>query len=210
MKKILSKQSNFWLSKSHLYSKKKSNSFFKWKIFYGCPFFKKILKKTNPKTIMEIGTNIGINLHYIRKIDYQKKIKIDAIEVNKKICDQLKKNKKLKINCVINEDILNYSGNKKYDLVFTKGLLIHIDPKNLNKVINKIIKMSKKYILIIEYFSHKPTSIKNYRGKKDLLFKRDFGKLFLKKNLKCIDYGFLWKEKELVFDNLNWWIFKKT
>lgn len=57
--------------------------------------------------------------------------------------------------------------------------------------------MSKKYILVVEYFSHKPVEVKNYKGKKNLLFKRDFGKLFNdKKNLICVDYGFMARKRE--------------
>lgn len=203
-------QSSFWKKSSYNYSKKKTNSFLSWKIKHGSSFFKKILKITKPKSILEVGSNIGLNIHYIRQIDKVKKIKIDAIEINEKVASVLSSKKFLKVNSVINDDFLTYKSKNKYDLVYTVGVLIHISPKNINKAINKIISMSKKYILVVEYFSHKPVEVKNYKGKKSLLFKRDFGKLFNdKKNLICVDYGFLWQEKEKVFDNLNWWIFKK-
>jgi pseudaminic acid biosynthesis-associated methylase len=203
-------QSSFWKKSSYNYSKKKTNSFLSWKIKHGSSFFKKILKITKPKSILEVGSNIGLNIHYIRQIDKDKKIKIDAIEINEKVASVLSSKKFLKVNSVINDDFLTYKSKNKYDLVYTVGVLIHISPKNINKAINKIISMSKKYILVVEYFSHKPVEVKNYKGKKNLLFKRDFGKLFNdKKNLICVDYGFLWQEKEKVFDNLNWWIFKK-
>ena len=117
--------------------------------------------------------------------------------------------KKLKINQIINKDIINYKIKNQYNLVFTVGVLIHINPKYLKNVINKIISLSNKYILIVEYFSHEPKKIENYKGRNNLLFKRDFGKLFLKKNIHCVDYGFLWQRKRKGFDNLNWWLFKK-
>ncbi len=202
-------QSKFWKKKSYSYSIKKKNSFFKWKVNYGKNFFSKIIKLTKPKSVLEIGSNIGLNIHYLRKIDKNNKIKIDVVEINRKICEILIKKKELKINQIINEDIINLKTKNQYNLVFTVGVLIHIDPKNLTKVVNKIISLSNKYILIVEYFSHKPTKVENYNGKNNLLFKRDFGKLFLKKNIYCVDYGFLWQEKEKIFDNLNWWLFKK-
>lgn len=203
-------QSSFWKKNAQIYSKKKTNSFQSWKLKHGSSFFKKILKITKPKSIIEVGSNIGLNIHYIRQVDKDKKIKIDAIEINEEVASVLSSKKFLKVNRVINDDFLTHKNKNKYDLVFTVGVLIHISPKNMNKAINNIISMSKKYILVVEYFSHKPVEVKNYRGKKNLLYKRDFGKLFNdKKNLICVDYGFLWQEKEKVFDNLNWWIFKK-
>ena len=71
--------------------------------------------------------------------------------------------------------------------------------------------MSKKYVLIGEYFNRTPTMIP-YQGKENLLFKRDFGKYFLKNfDLEVIDYGFLWGHYYDVagFDDFTWWLFKK-
>jgi len=207
---IKNKQSKFWEKESFKYSISKKNKFQNWKLKYGSRFFNKILKLTKPKSIMEIGSNIGLNIHYIRNLDKKNQIKIDALEINKNVCKILKSKKKLKINKVHNKDILKFNDKLKYDLVFTVGVLIHIGPSNLNKVISKMINLSKKYILIVEYFSHNPEVIRKYRKGNDLLFKRDFGKIFSKKkNLKCLEYGFLWQEEEKIFDNLNWWIFEK-
>ena len=98
----------------------------------------------------------------------------------------------------------------KFDLVFTCGLLIHINPNDLKKVYKNIFSLSKKYILIAEYFNQDPITIK-YRGKKNLLFKRDFAKEIKNKyNLKIVDYGFVWSEdKKHSLDNYNWFLLKK-
>ena len=102
---------------------------------------------------------------------------------------------------------------KKFDLVFTSGVLIHQNPKYLNKIYKKIYSLSKKYIYIQEYFSPDPVVIK-YRNHKDKLFKRDFAKdlINLFPDLKLIDYGFYWKEDPKLkgnCDNSNWFLFKK-
>ena len=86
-------QSKFWKKKSFIYSIKKNNSFFSWKLKYGKKFFSKIIKLTKPKSVIEIGSNIGLNIHYLREIDKNKKIKIDVIEINKKICEIFVKKK---------------------------------------------------------------------------------------------------------------------
>ena len=167
---------------------------------------KNILKKIkNVKNVFEFGTNIGNNLDIIKKS--KKKIQTYGIEINKlasKISE--KKGHKILVGSVKNQIKLK----SKFDLVFTCGLLIHINPKDLNKVYKNIFALSKKYILIAEYFNQDPVAIK-YRGKKELLFKRDFAKELKNKfNLKIVDYGFLWSEdKKHNLDNYNWFLLKK-
>ncbi len=69
--------------------------------------------------------------------------------------------------------------NESFNLVFTLGVLIHINPDQLLEHMAKIYGYSKKYILIGEYFNRTPISIE-YQGKKEKLFKRDFGKFLLR------------------------------
>jgi ubiquinone/menaquinone biosynthesis C-methylase UbiE len=42
-----------------------------------------------------------------------------------------------------------------FDLVFTAGLLIHIPPKDIKKAMEEIIRVSKRYVLAIEYYANK-------------------------------------------------------
>jgi len=98
-----------------------------------------------------------------------------------------------------------------FDLVFTMGVLIHINPDQLLSHMEKMFNYSKKYILIGEYFNRTPTSIE-YQGEKDKLFKRDFGKLFIENfDVKLVDYGFLWGHiyDTAGFDDITWWLFEK-
>ena len=110
-----------------------------------------------------------------------------------------------------NQSIESFDKTRKYDLVFTKGVLIHINPNNLEKIYTKMFKLSKKYILIVEYFNPKPASI-DYRGHKDKLFKRDFAGEIMKKykSLKLLDYGFCY-HGDLSFpqDDLTWFLLEK-
>ena len=64
----------------------------------------------------------------------------------------------------------------------------------------------------MEYFSANDMS-KNYRGKNDLLFLRDYGDKFIKtKKVKLVDCGFLYSKiyRKAGFDDLTYWIFKKS
>ena len=136
-----------------------------------------LLKDKNIDTILECGSNIGRNLKQINKSFPNKKLSF--IEINKKAYQACLLNKNIVSS--FNESIENCKINSnEFDLVFTSGVLIHIDKKNLNKVINNIIKWTKKYIIIMEYFSTNDIT-KKYRNKNNLLFLRDYGDKFLKK-----------------------------
>ena len=95
------------------------------------------------------------------------------------------------------------------DLVFTSGVLIHVAPEDLERVVREIARVARHYILCIEYFSHEPVQV-TYRGKEGYLFKRDFGRYYLETfpNLRVVDYGFLWQPLDSS-DNSNWWLFAK-
>jgi hypothetical protein len=60
-------------------------------------------------------------------------------------------------------------------------------------------------------FSRVPKTV-TYKGENDLLFTRDYGKLFLE-NFSCrvLDCGFLWGHyfDTAGFDDLNYWVFEK-
>ena len=166
------------------------------------------LKKNDLKifSALELGCNIGYNLDALKKIF--KDIELYGVEINN-LAYQLANKKYI----CFNESILNFKTNKKFDLVFTAGVLIHQDPKYLKKIYNKMYNFSKKYIYISEYFNPEPITLK-YRNHKDKLFKRDFAKDLIKyhPDLKLVDYGFFWKEDPKLkgnCDNSNWFLFKK-
>tara|TARA_A100001011_G_scaffold400629_1_gene516956 strand:- start:8483 stop:9103 length:621 start_codon:yes stop_codon:yes gene_type:complete len=170
-------------------------------------FSKIFINRLPPKNCLEFGANIGANLIALKNLFPD--IVTHGVEINTFAFNQLKKN--LGKKNIYNQSIESFNKAKKYDLVFTKGVLIHINPKNLNKIYEKMYKLSKKYILIIEYYNPKPVSI-DYRGHKDKLFKRDFAGEIMKKykSLKLLDYGFVY-HKDLSFpqDDLTWFLLKK-
>jgi pseudaminic acid biosynthesis-associated methylase len=99
-----------------------------------------------------------------------------------------------------------------FDLVFTMGVLIHINPDQLLEHMKRMFDYSRKYILMGEYFNRTPVSIE-YQGGMDRLFKRDFGKLFIQNfDVKLLDYGFLWGHiyDAAGFDDITWWLFEKN
>ena len=164
---------------------------------------KKHLKKV--KRLIEFGCNIGLNLKAINLIS--SKIELTGVDINKKAINQLNKNKKIKS---INSSIINFENNNKYDFVLIKGVLIHINPKQLRSIYDKIYKISDKYIYIAEYYSPEPMKI-SYRGHSNKLFKRDFAgeMLDIYRDLRLVDYGFAYHKDKFKQDDLNWFLLKK-
>jgi spore coat polysaccharide biosynthesis protein SpsF len=171
--------------------------------------FKKIFKKKfKINSLIELGANIGNNIVAINKILKIKKI--TAVEINKKACERLRKINNVN---VLNESILKLRlNNKKFDLLIIMGVLIHIHPKYLKIVYKKIAQLSKKYVLICEYYNPKNVSV-NYRGHKNKLFKNDYAGEFMKiyKNYKLIDYGFSYHlDNKYLKDDSTYFLLKRT
>jgi len=159
-------------------------------------------------SILELGCNIGRNLHVFEKLlpEAQKSI----VEISPLAFNTVTKNFKLKDSqnkSILDSDLpLN-----SFDLVFTSGVLVHVDPNDLLKTMSKMYNYSRKYILIVEMFSRTPKTV-HYRNEDDLLFTRDFGRLFLDNySCKVVDYGFLWGHyfDAAGFDDGNFWLFEK-
>lgn len=204
--KYSNSQEKFWAEEySNKYIKKNS----KFNNQLGLEAWNKMLKNTRTiKSILECGCNIGRNIKFLNNIFLN--VDISVIEISKRALEIAKRNNK--IDQCFNGPIIKAKFSKKFDLVFTMGVLIHIHPKDLIKNMNKIYEFSNKYILIGEYFNRTPVSIK-YQGKNERLFKNDFGKIFqLNFDLQLIDYGFLWGHiyDTAGFDDLTWWLFKKN
>lgn len=199
---VKTEQEKFWKGKFGLSYAKRGRNLrdLKSRIYH----YKKILKMTkNIKNVFEIGTNVGLNLDAIKKI--RNKIDTYGIEINKEVISKIKKKHK-----IYNSSILDFDTKNTFDLVFTRAVLIHINPEKLPHVYKKIFKLSKKYILIDEFFNPTPIKLK-YRGHKNKLFKRDFAYEIMRKfNLKLIDYGFGWsKDPKYPQVDSNWFLFKK-
>lgn len=172
--------------------------------------FSEIFYRTkNVKTIMELGANIGLNILAINNL--LPNSKTSAVEINPKAFKQLKSacTGKTYLSSILDIDT---KINNQYDLVFTKGVLIHFNPDKLQKVYDIMYKLSKKYICIAEYYNPSPI-ILEYRGEKNKLFKRDFaGELLDKyKNLELVDYGFRYhKDNNYPQDDITWFLLKKV
>ena len=160
----------------------------------------------NVKSIVELGCNIGLNLQALNRINNN--FELCGYEINKTAAQ---KSRDLHIANIVDGTILDaIPADKKYDVSFTKTVLIHINPDQLHKVYENLYNLSKKYIVVCEYYNPSPVVVK-YRGNEDRLFKRDFaGELIDKYNLNLIDYGFTYhRDNYFPQDDSTWFLLEK-
>jgi pseudaminic acid biosynthesis-associated methylase len=160
-----------------------------------------------PSSFLEVGCNIGLNL---RAIDRLIGAEPFAVEPNDKARATL-----LSENILPADNLFNATGQDipvadgAVEMSFSAGVLIHVHPDDLPKVADEMHRVTSRWLLVAEYFSAKPETIP-YRGRDDLLFKRDFGGFFMDRfdDLEIVDDGFLWSRTSGI-DDVTWALFRK-
>ena len=178
------------------YTRRNTFSYIKWNKMYKdrFGFTKENINKSFlynlPKKIkiLELGCNIGSQLRCLYKMGYKN---LSGIEIQHHCLKKLKKNFNF-VNGIQSTIFKLPFNNNSFDLVFTNNVLIHIPPKKIHIVLKEMYRVSKLWIWGSEYYSQNYKEI-IYRKNKNLLWKADFAKIFLKnfKNLKLIKHKFL-------------------
>lgn len=118
------------------------------------------------KKICEAGCNIGNNL-----AGFPNNLDIHGIDMNKYALEKAKK--RLPSFRFQNENIAKTSyPDSFFDLIFTRGVLIHIPEKEVDSTLMELLRISKKWIFNLEYFGEDGKMIKWKRGD-DLLWYRN-------------------------------------
>lgn len=166
-------------------------------------FFKKVLPRV--RSLMEFGAGSGMNLWAIKSL--YPRMDLCAVEINEFACQKLKNIEGL---TVINSPVSVLKHNRQYDLVLSKGFLIHQPPHTLDSVYRDLFIYSRKYILIAEYYNPVPVEV-NYRGNENMMWKRDFAGDMLDrfKELRLADYGFVYYRDRYPQDDLNYFLLEK-
>lgn len=177
----------------------------------GLDAWERILSKIDKSDIasyLDCGSNIGRNIAFLKKV--LPNAAANIVELAKGPYDKCLEDFQIEESFL--GPIKNAKFNKRFDLVFTNAVLIHVNPDDLLESMGRMFEMSSRYILIGEYFNRTPVMI-NYRGEDDRLFKRDFGKLLVENfDCKVLDYGFLWGHEfdTAGFDDITYWLFEKS
>ena len=170
-------------------------------------FFSRIFSSSlaYPKRCLELGANIGMNIRALKQL--LPRSSFTGVEINSDACKILEQS-----GCeVINTSILELSLSSSFDLVFTKGVLIHQNPNDLPRIYQKMYSLSSRWILIAEYYNPIPVALE-YRGHSNKLFKRDFAGEFLEmfSDVKLKNYGFVYKGDDYgLNDDISWFLLEK-
>ena len=142
-------------------------------------FFYHLSLGLGAKKICEVGTNVGNNL-----MGFPKQFDVTGIDLNEHALSIAKKKYpefKFDLDSILK---LPYA-DSTFDLVFTRGVLIHIDPKNIDKATSEIFRISKKWIVCLEYFGEDAKSIPWKRGN-DLLWYRNMKTKWVSHSIEVI------------------------
>tara|TARA_B100000767_G_scaffold272467_2_gene300191 strand:- start:975 stop:1595 length:621 start_codon:yes stop_codon:yes gene_type:complete len=168
-------------------------------------FFANSLKSTQDiKTCIEFGANIGMNIKALQLLYPEQKH--HAVEINSDAVVDLKKI--ISPENIFEGSIFDFVPEKSFDLALIKGVLIHINPDELNNVYDKLVESCNKYLLVAEYYNPSPVAIP-YRGHMDRLFKRDFAGEIMDRhpNMQLIDYGFAYRrDPKFPQDDITWFL----
>ena len=205
MKGIRTEQEKFWVGRfGDDYIERNNRSY---AISSIIALFSRIFSRTQSiESVIEFGANLGRNLVVIKEL--MPHAKLSAVEINQKAVEKLKLLDVEKVYC---QSILDYAVDYERDFVFTKGVLIHINPDRLQDVYDLLYKTSRHYICLAEYYNPTPVKV-DYRGHKNKLFKRDFAGEMLDrfKDLELLDYGFVYhRDNNFPQDDLNWFLLQK-
>lgn len=165
------------------------------------------LAAASPASILEVGANVGLNLRALRRLTGAELFAVEPSGTARAalLADRVVPTENLRDATAAKLPF----GDHSFDLVFTSTVLIHIPDEALEQSCREIFRVSRRYILSMEYFSPRPERVP-YRGHDDLLFKRDYGSLWLDlfPGLTPLADGFFWR-RTTGLDDVTWWLFRK-
>lgn len=155
-------------------------------------------------TVAELGAGAGLNLRAMSTIDPD--MWLCGVEINAQAVREMLTIPRIQaVECSVDE----WRPTTKFDMTFTKGLLIHIPPAQLPNVYKALVEASRRWVLVCEYFNPTPVEVP-YRGHAGRLWKRDFaGELIDQHGLQLVDYGFAYSRGTCPQDNITWFLMEK-
>lgn len=160
----------------------------------------------HPSSILELGANIGINLHAFKML--MPKATLTGVEINVTAAETLRRWGGAE---VVESSLFEFAPQEKWDFVFTSGVLIHLNPDMLPKAYALMASCSAHYVCMVEYYNPSPVSVA-YRNNTEKLFKRDFAGEFLDAytDFTLRDYGFVYhRDPMFPGDDLTWFLLER-
>ncbi|MGD0623538.1 MAG: pseudaminic acid biosynthesis-associated methylase [Thermodesulfobacteriota bacterium] len=170
------------------------------------PAFQKMVQELTIHRVLEVGCNRGHNLLALAEI-LGDGSEVVGIEPNRYAL-AIARSASVQVGVLYGHAFDLPFKNDYFDLVFSAGVLIHIPPAHLPEALTEIYRVSKRYLLSIEYFAEEETVI-YYRDHEDLLWKRNFLRHWQTQfpDLRLIRTGYWGREDG--FDRTHWWLLEK-
>jgi pseudaminic acid biosynthesis-associated methylase len=167
------------------------------------PFWSGLLEDLRPRTVLEVGCNVGANLRWIagdRRL-------VLGLDVNEGALRQMRAEVRAARAVAGSARSLPFA-DRSFDLVFTAGVLIHQPREALPAVMREIVRSSGRFVLAAEYYAPEEVEVE-YRGQRGALFKRDYGRLYLEAfpDLALHARGHLGTDEG--WDDVTYWVFRR-
>lgn len=113
------------------------------------------------KSVLELGCGFGritklLLTNYDNITEYLAvDISPDQIENAKALISSAKLSNKIKLDFLVS-DIQSLKLDKQYDLVILSEVLLHILPTEIDSIVNKLMSMTKKHIINIDWYEDQP------------------------------------------------------
>jgi len=141
-------------------------------------------------SFLEVGCNVGNQLLQLQELGYGN---LSAVEIQS-YAVEIAKSRVSKVAIRQGSALALPYGNDSFDVVFTSGVLIHVAPEHLPRVMEEIHRCAKTYIWGAEYYAPDVTQV-NYRGHEKLLWKMDYARRYL----ECFKDLELVRERHLTY-----------
>ena len=138
-----------------------------------------LLDGTSIERALEIGCNVGWNLHYLSQLGVPGLYGIEpqAYAVEKA------RSRNSRFNVLEGTAFDIPFRDAYFDLVFTSGVLIHIADESIGAALDEMYRLSRRYLVAIEYGHTGESSAEvSYRGHERALWRRDYGRLWLSRH----------------------------
>ena len=123
-----------------------------------------------PQSVLEIGCGYGPNLFWLSK--KLPNAKIEGIDINPKEIE--KGIEYLEESSIYSTEFIRLSvgsanclqqfKDKSFDVVFTDAVLMYINPDEIKRVIQEMIRITKKAIIIVDWYSKGPDTYNSHIG----------------------------------------------
>lgn len=120
--------------------------------------------------ILEVGCNIGLQLEGLKSLGFNN---IYGIDLQKQALD-VARTRLGDVQLLYGNGFDIPFKDGYFDLVFTSTVLVHIAPKDIERILREIHRTTSNYIWGYEFYHHPGYVEVPYRGEDDLLWKTDF------------------------------------